>query len=44
MTGKLLVKDGKLKVEFRLWDLAAAKEMTALAFTTTPQIGEEWLI
>ena len=36
VTGKLLVKDGKLKVEFRLWDLAAAKEMTALAFTTTP--------
>ena len=33
---KLLVSNGKLKVEFRLWDLAAAKEMTALAFTTTP--------
>ena len=36
VTGKLLIKDGKLKVEFRLWDLAAAKEITALAFTTTP--------
>ena len=37
VTGKLLVKEGKLKVEFRLWDLAAAKEiLTALAFTTTP--------
>ena len=36
ITGKLLIKNGKLKVEFRLWDLAAAKEMTALAFTTTP--------
>ena len=36
VTGKLLIKNGKLKVEFRLWDLAAAKEMTALAFTTTP--------
>ena len=36
VTGKLLIKDGKLKVEFRLWDLVAAKEMTALAFTTTP--------
>ena len=36
VTGKLLVKNEKLKVEFRLWDLAAAKEMTALAFTTTP--------
>ena len=36
ITGKILVKDEKLKVEFRLWDLAAAQEMTALAFTTTP--------
>ena len=36
VTGKIFIKDGKLKVEFRLWDLAAAKEMTALAFTTTP--------
>ena len=36
VTGKLLVKDGKLKVEFRLWDLTAAQEMTALAFTTSP--------
>ena len=36
VTGKILVKEGKLKVEFRLWDLTAAKEMTALAFTTTP--------
>ena len=36
VTGKLLVKGEKLKVEFRLWDLTAAKEITALAFTTTP--------
>ena len=36
VTGKLLIKDEKLKVEFRLWDLTAAQEMTALAFTTTP--------
>ena len=36
VTGRILIKDEKLKVEFRLWDLAAAKEMTALAFTTTP--------
>ena len=36
VTGKILIKEGKLKVEFRLWDLAAAKEMTAWAFTTTP--------
>ena len=36
VTGKLFIKNEKLKVEFRLWDLAAAQEMTALAFTTTP--------
>ncbi len=36
VTGKLLIKDNKLKVEFRLWDLTASKEMIALAFTTTP--------
>ena len=36
VTGKLLVKNEKLKVEFRLWDLTASKEITALAFTTTP--------
>ena len=36
VTGKILIKDEKLKIEFRLWDLAAGKEMTALAFTTTP--------
>ena len=36
VTGKILVKDKKLKVEFRLWDLTAAKEMVALSFTTTP--------
>ena len=44
VTGKLLVKDGKLKVEFRLWDLAAAKEMTALALQLLLQIGDEWHI
>ena len=36
ITGKILIKDEKLKVEFRLWDIAANKEMIALAFTTTP--------
>ncbi|MBA1339540.1 MAG: TolB protein [Pelagibacterales bacterium] len=36
VTGKLLVVDGKLKVEFRLWDVTASKEILALAFTTTP--------
>ena len=36
VTGKLLIKDEKLKIEIRLWDVAANKEMIALAFTTTP--------
>ncbi len=36
VTGKILVTGDKLKVEFRLWDLTAAKEMIGLAFTTTP--------
>jgi TolB protein len=36
VTGKILVKNDKLKIEFRLWDLTASKEMIALAFTTTP--------
>jgi len=36
VTGNLLIKDDKLKVEFRLWDISANKEMIALAFTTTP--------
>jgi len=36
VTGNILIKDDKLKVEFRLWDVAANKEMIALAFTTTP--------
>ena len=31
-----IVDDGRLKVEFRLWDLTASKEMIALSFTTTP--------
>ena len=35
VTGKLVIKDEKLKIEFRLWDVAANKEMVALAFTTT---------
>ena len=41
VTGKLLIKDEKLKVEFRLWDLTAAQEMTALALLQLHQIGEE---
>src|SRR6056300_793788 len=34
ITGKVNFVDGKLRVEFRLWDVLAAKEMMALAFTT----------
>jgi len=36
VTGKVTVSDDKLRVEFRLWDVVAAKEMIALAFSTTP--------
>ena len=36
ITGKVLVKNKKLKVEFRLWDTIASQEMIALSFTTTP--------
>ena len=37
VTGKVTVSDNKLRAEFRLWDVVAAKEMIALAFSTTPQ-------
>jgi len=36
ITGKVEIIDEKLRVEFRLWDVLAAKEMMALAFTTVP--------
>ena len=36
ITGRLEIVDEKLRVEFRLWDVLAAKEMLALAFTTVP--------
>ena len=36
VTGKVSVSEDKLRVEFRLWDVVAAKEMVALAFSTTP--------
>ena len=36
ITGKVEINDEKLKVEFRLWDVLAAKEMMALAFSTVP--------
>lgn len=36
VTGKVIVSDDRLRVEFRLWDVVAAKEMAALAFSTTP--------
>ena len=36
ITGKVTNVDEKLRVEFRLWDVLAGKEMMALAFTTVP--------
>ena len=36
VTGQVKFDNGKLRVEFRLWDVLAAKEMIALAFTTVP--------
>jgi len=36
VTGKVIVTKEKIRVEFRLWDVIAAKEMIALAFSTTP--------
>ena len=36
ITGKVKIIDDKLRVEFRLWDVLAAKEMLAIAFTTVP--------
>ncbi len=36
ITGKVEFKDNKVRVEFRLWDVLAGREMLALAFTTVP--------
>ncbi len=36
ITGKVKFQNEKLRVEFRLWDVLAGKEMMALAFTTVP--------
>ncbi len=36
VTGKVKITEDKIRVEFRLWDVVAAKEMVALAFSTTP--------
>ncbi|MDC0216436.1 hypothetical protein OAJ75_05020 [Candidatus Pelagibacter sp.] len=36
ITGKVEMIDENLRVEFRLWDILAAKEMLAIAFTTVP--------
>ena len=36
ITGKVNITNDKLRVEFRLWDVLAAKEIMALAFTTVP--------
>ena len=36
ITGKVNITKDKLRIEFRLWDILAAKEIMALAFTTVP--------
>ncbi len=36
ITGKVSLVNEKLRVEFRLWDILAGKEIMALAFTTVP--------
>ena len=36
VSGKVIISKDKLRAEFRLWDVIAAKEMVALAFSTTP--------
>ena len=36
ITGKVSLQNEKLKIEFRLWDVLAGREMVALAFTTVP--------
>ena len=37
VTGKIsLEKEGRLRVEFKLWDVISATELSALAFYTTP--------
>ena len=41
ITGKVNLIDEKMRVEFRLWDILAGKEMMALAFTMYQQIGDE---
>jgi len=37
ITGKVEIIEENLRVEFRLWDVLAGKEMLALAFTTVPK-------
>ncbi len=37
ITGEVKYENKKLRVEFRLWDVLAGKEMMALAFTTVPE-------
>ncbi len=37
ITGKVSLENEKLRVEFRLWDVLAGREMLALAFTTVPK-------
>ena len=36
ITGKVEMLENNLRIEFRLWDILAGREMLALAFTTVP--------
>ena len=42
ITGKVSYTEEKLRVEFRLWDVLAGKEMVALALQLYQQIGKGW--
>ena len=37
ITGKVSVQNDKVKVEFKLWDVLAAKEMLAMSFSASPK-------
>ena len=37
ITGKVEMLENNLRVEFRLWDILAGREILALAFTTVPK-------
>ena len=42
ITGKVNFVDGKLRVEFRLWDVLAAKEMMASIYNCSNKLEKSW--